>query len=462
MDDSNQTLDEECRRSTFFQWPVRIFGPVPGLMELNLACWGLFVGFVAVPLFVRLWIQFKSKGGITNILPIDFIYFYGIGRLTNEYPLTRLYDYSLQLKIFNDIYPLHDADYGPSPYPPWVALFFGLFARIPFAQAYLLWMGTSLILYLIGIAVLIKGVFPGKRLEISLVFCFALAFHPFVMNTLANGQLASIAVFSVGLAIFQERRSNPFCSGLALSILTYKPTLLLLIIPMLLLTRRLRTLLGFITGAVVLILVATTSGGIQIWPAYAHFLNYFGKAAGLSGQSVLLSWKYVDFSSLSYAVPGGRSREGLVALVFVTIMIAGWLVMLLWKSSTGIRPAQCLTWAATLTWTMLLNVYVPIYDSVLVTIALILTIGALRDLDWRAAEGWIVALAALIFGVSWVTTSIAKAYGIQSLTILLSVFGLVQLFQLRRAIRQGSPQEERTRRASASKACRGLGDTTTL
>ena len=45
-------------------------------------------------------------------------------------------DYSLQQKIFNGINPAPgEGFYGPSPYPPFVALFFSLFARLPFNWA---------------------------------------------------------------------------------------------------------------------------------------------------------------------------------------------------------------------------------------------------------------------------------------------------------------------------------------
>ena len=143
---------------------------------------------------------------------------------------------------------------------------------------------VSLALYIVGIAATANEVFPGDRLKTSLIFCFALAFYPFCFDTLMNGQLAAVAVCAVGLAISQERHSRPFCSGLALSMLAYKPTLLLLILPMLLLTRRFKSLFGFMTGTVVLILVATAWAGAHIWPIYWSFLRGFGQVAGLGGQ----------------------------------------------------------------------------------------------------------------------------------------------------------------------------------
>jgi hypothetical protein len=424
-------------------WAVRIFGPVPGLKEINLVCWGLFVAFLVIPLGVLLWLQLIAGSGALLKLHPDFIYFYGIGRIANEYPIARLYDYALQLKIFNEIFPLKDGSYGPSPYPPFVAMFFRLFAQMPFEPAYFLWGGLTLILYLGGITCAIRDAFPAERLKVSLFLCFSLAFYPFIVSTWINGQLSAVAVASVGLALFLERRSSPFCSGLALSVLAYKPTLLLLIVPMLLLTRKLRALAGLTLGGISLILLATAFAGTQIWPDYAHFLSSFGQAAGLGSHSYLQLWKYVDFHSFTLALPGGSSRPATIILSGLIAIIAIWLVALLWRSAKADRPAQDLAWAATLTWSLLLNVYVPIYDTVLVVLAILLTLTALRDLESSAVTRWTVLLALTIFGISWIAIPSAKVHGIQWLTPLLTILGLVQLQLLRRATRQTSLRNER-------------------
>jgi len=67
--------------------------------------------------------------------------------------------------------------------------------------------------------------------------------------------------------------------------------------------------------------------------------------------------------------------------------------------------------------------YVPIYDSVLLTIALIVTLGTLRELEWKGSEGWFFSLALLIIAVSWVTEPIAQSKGIQLLTVLAFAIG---------------------------------------
>ena len=411
------------------RWPDRVLGPRPGLKEVTLVCWCLFASCLVVPLSVAFW--FHLKTGSMG----DFVYFFGIGHLANEHSASRLYDYGLQLRTFNETEPLKDGTWGPSPYPPFVALFFSPFARLPFRIASILWLGISFVLYLTGVMATIRGTFPKQHLKASLALCFAIAYPPFLMNTLMNGQLASVAVCCTGLGIALERKSKPIMSGLALSVLAYKPTLIIFLLPMLLLTRRLRTFAGFLIGTAILVLVSTASLGVQVWPAYANFLRLFGQVSRTEGRSALLRWQFVDLNSQTYAVPGGRSTLALNILIGIATLVVLWLATLLWKSSAGNRPVQSLTWATVLTWTLVLNVYVPIYDSALLTVALLLTLGALRDLEWKNADGWFLSLAALITAVSWMTEPIARSNGIQLLTILLFALGLWQTAQLQRAIR---------------------------
>jgi hypothetical protein len=426
------------------RWPDKILGPRPGLKELNVICWGLFVAGLVMPVSVFLWFRYKTGAKFSDLLPIDFIYYYGVGRLLNEHSAVSVYDIRLQLKTFNDIYPLpshqnHDV-WGPGPYPPFVAKFFSLFARLSLEKAYFLWMGTSFALYTAGITATAKVAFPREPLKNSLIFCFSLSFPVFLYYNLVVGQLASVAVFSVGLAIYLERRSMLFVSGLALSILTYKPTLLLLIIPMLLVTRRLKTFFGFMAGAGFMILASACFAGLRIWPAYAHFLSTFAGTEGISGVSILKRWQYVDFNSFSYAIPAGRTRLGLAILIGTMLCITAWLLTLLRQSASGEGAAQKVVWAMTLTWTLLLNVYVPIYDTVLIAVAVPLTLSALLDLKCREISGWVSILALGIWVISIDTETFAKAHGVQLLTILLVLLGLVQARMLRVAVRQESPQ----------------------
>jgi Glycosyltransferase family 87 len=411
-------------------WPESILGPSPSLREINLACWGTFLLCMVLPLSSLLLSRWKAG-------PIgDFVYFYGDGRLANEYPAPRLYDYDLQLKVFDEIDPARGNLYGPSPYPPFVALFFGLFAHFQYRFAYLLWLGVSLAIYLVGIGAIAREVFPKERLKSSLAFCFALAFPPFLMNTLVSGQISSLAVCSIGIGIACERRSMPFWSGAALSILTYKPTLLLVILPMLFLRRKIVSILGFAAGAILLFLTVTVVDGVQIWPSYIRFLLFFGRVSQMPG--MLERWKFIDLNSFSYTLLRGESQTAFLILIGTSAVIAIWLAILFWRAAPGTRSTQNLVWSNALTWTLLFNVYVPVYDSTLAVIGLVLTIGVHSEIERRSSMVWTMFLAALIFAVSWKSESIAQRYGIQPLTVLFLILGLWQLFFLHRAIHRDS------------------------
>jgi hypothetical protein len=208
---------------------------------------------------------------------------------------------------------------------------------------------------------------------------------------------------------------------------------------MLLLTRRFRTLAAFVAGTAVLLLATTAFAGIGIWSAYLRMLRFFGEMSGVNGHSVLRLWKYIDLNAFSSAIPGGRSTAGLAILACVICCVAAWLALLLWKSAAAGSPAQSLAWAVTLTWTLLLNVYVPRYDSILAAISLILTLAALQALGWRKEWGRMVFLALMVFAATWITEEIARSCKVQILTIVLFVLGVAQLILLRRAIRLNPP-----------------------
>ncbi len=430
------------------RWPTAVLGPAPRLKELNLACWTILAAWLLLRIGIPLWVQFRTGVQTLHILPADFIYYYGDGRIASEYPLVQFYDYGLQARVYNEIYPLHNGVYGMQPYPPFVPLFFSLYARLPFAVAYGAWLLTSLTLCLIGVGATVRDVFPGEPLKQSLVFCFTLAYAPMFVGTLINGQLSSVAICAIAIAFVLERRHRLFFSGLALSLLAYKPTLCVFLVPMLLITRRWRQLRGFVAGASTLMLLATAIGGVGIWPAYARFLHVYKRVLSLSDRFGMPLAKQIDLGSCILAVSGGRSHFAgpLMALICAAVLVP--LVVLGWKSVRFDASVQHLVWAVAITWTLLVNAYVPFYDAALAVLAVVLTLGALQESEWRTARSWIVLLAVLIEVASWITIGFAATHRIQLLSIALAVLGGVQLYLLHRMTSRPLARELATTPAS--------------
>ncbi len=357
----------------------RKFGPAFTFKEINFLRWTILILTAAGSWLRPLLLQLQSGGFLRNFKG-DFIYFYSFGRILNQYPPARLYDYDLQLKILNELHPLSTLEYGPNPYPPFVAILFQPFAHMSYFAAYLLWLVISFGLYTAGLSLVTRRFLPLDPYRRALIFCFALGVAPFLTRIKAGGPISAIGFFAIALAFCLEDLERPMLSGLALSLCLYKPTLLVLLLPMLLITRRYRTLLGFICGATGLVLFGISFAGVGVWSGYIHMLLSFGSQV-TSTQPFRLPWIYADLGAFANFIPGGRSWAGRV----VFIGFAGWAAVSLlrvWERSGGARkPASTLMWATTLTWTLVLNVYVPLYDLILVVISLVATFAALKDLS---------------------------------------------------------------------------------
>ncbi len=400
------------------------------LKQLNLLCWGLLlVGFV-LPFSV-----FVANGHRPP--SADFTYFYALGRILNNHPAQYLYDNEMVQRVCAEI---RSGSWGLSPYPPFVGLLFRPLGLLPYSVAYLLWLFVSLALYAAGLKLLTDRFLPLDPWRRSLLFCFAFAYRPFLLDTAFNGQIAAIGFFASALALYEDDKGRPLASGLALSLCTYKPTLLVLLLPMLLVTRRWKTLLGFTAGASALALATTVIEGFSVWPVFIGRIFSFGtrSVGAQTGPGRDIS-KFVDLSSFSLLVHGGRSWPGLVVLCgfggsAFFLLFRAWL-----KSSRQSAACNSLLWAATLTWTLLLNVYVGVYDSILIVPSLIVTAGALRQVSPGRIQRAFTIVWALILAGSWITVQLAETTGVQLLTLLIAALGVLQFIALGRLAAQPRP-----------------------
>jgi hypothetical protein len=410
---------------------ARSLGPPPSLRELNLICWGLFTAFLALPLLAVCYSHYRSGQPLLKVGESDFVYLYGMGRVFNEHPAEELYDWATQKKVCTEVHPHKTGEYGPIPYHPIIGILFRPFAKLPYVPAFLLWISFAFVAYVVGVMAISRIHFRNDPLRRSLILCFALSFYPFCW-TMMSGHLSTLGFLAIAIAILQDHRRRSFLSGLALSVCVYKPSLLVLILPMLAVTRRFKTCIGFAVGGVALGLIATAVQGTRLWPGYVGMLFSFGQgAAKVQTRTFKEVWKYVDVWSLFQCLPKETSWIAQLILLAFAMCLAGVLAWMWWKSAAAGEPVGLLVWATTLTCTLVLNVYVPIYDCVLVVIGAILTAGILKDtprsrLHTFFAVGWLMLL-----GSSWITTDVAETYGVQIFTVILIAFGVVQFAGVR-------------------------------
>ncbi|HEY9807640.1 MAG TPA: glycosyltransferase family 87 protein, partial [Candidatus Obscuribacterales bacterium] len=328
---------------------------------------------------------------------------------------------------------------------PFFILPFTMLARLPYSWAYLFWVLLSVALYVAGFSLILRtleGIPPEAKFTALLL---ALSFMPFLVECLAGGQTSAVAFFCLALTIHLERRGYQILGGLALSLCAYKPTLLLLIVPMLLVTRRYLTLLGFLAGCALLALVSLVMVGWQGCLGYLNTLLYFTNAS-TSSASGLRSWKYVDINSFFRLLVGNHPylRWALTAGAFLFTL--PFLLKYWWKSPGKQPNGQSLDWALAITWTLVLNLYLGIYDTTLVVLSVLLTTNAFHRAEaknrlWLPASYRLILL--LLYVVPWITQPIVRLTNLQIYTVVLALLGSWQLVRFG-AIAKGLSLNDKT------------------
>jgi hypothetical protein len=235
-----------------------------------------------------------------------------------------------------------------------------------------------------------------------------LSFEPFVIECWAGGQLSAIGFATLALAIWSVRRGRDALAGAALGFCLYKPTLLVLLLPMLLVGRRWKTLAAFAGVSLFLALVSFVAAGRQACADYLGVLREYVNATA-HGAAIFPKWKFVNVSAWM-----------------------GWKLMLLVSSPALalLTRAWCkrdgdaaLLWACTLVWTLVVNLHVGIYDVVLAIPCVLLL--AERRL-WRELK-WTIAL---LYVTPWFSQQLARATGVQMLSLVLAGLGVIALREI--------------------------------
>lgn len=366
----------------------------------------------------------RGKTVFGPFLGADFGAFYVAGQIFNDHGAANIYDIPLHRRLYKENFPdapdNEELTYANAPF--FVAPFF-LLSRLPYAWAYLIWLLVSLSLYIAGFSILwraLPSLPQGIRLTVLLV---ALSFWPFLVECLAGGQTSAVGFFCLALAISYESRSR-FWSGVALALCAYKPTLLILVVPMLLITGRWLTIAGLAAGNLVLGLISLALVGI---PGCINFLNrlLFYSTAATSTEAGLRSWKYVDINAfMRLLVPNQTGVRWGVTAVLVLLVIP-FIVSKWWR----LQKESRLLWALTITWTPVLNIYMGIYDSTILVLAgLLLTAEFYNSRNGPESLPFAYRCFLLLLYLSpMFTQSVALLAGVQIYTLAVAAFGIYQL-----------------------------------
>jgi hypothetical protein len=349
-------------------------------------------------------------------LGADYGEFHAVGQLLNRYPADRLYDLRLQDELLHRTLPsMPEDEHLPFVYPPFVAAAFRPLARLPLAPSFAAWLVISAAAYAGSVALVLRGSEAWSEQERSTAWLLALSFEPFALECSLGGQLSAMGCLAVASALALRREGQRFGCGLALSALLYKPTLALLILPLLLVGRRWRELAGFAAGVATLGWLSLVVAGPTACLDFVGLMASYGRGGG-SGSEGFKLIKYVDSGAFfrllglpaALAIPAALPALGGLAVAW---------------SRPDRGPRADLAWAAALCLTPVLNLYSPIYDVSLVAPALILAALALREqseMAWPTPFRWLLAM---VYLSALLSPALAGSIGFQPLTPALAGMG---------------------------------------
>jgi hypothetical protein len=380
-----------------------------------------------------------ADGGRTVFGPnlgADYAQFYAAGTILNRGQPDQLYNFESQNRLYHETLPAAEAQESlPYVHPPFVAFAMRPLALLPYAWSFGAWLVISAGLYAAGLALTLKqapGLPPADRLIAVLL---ALSFEPFIMECWLGGQLSAFGFFSLAAAFSCWQTRRPFMAGLALGLCLYKPTLLVLVIPLLMVAGRWRMFAGFIATGLGLVAVCLLTVGWHGCVDYVGILAGFARFTTEGGGAVLPLPKYADLNSFFGLLLGHHplvNRALLLAIAGAPLLLlaAAW-----WRVERGGDDYHRLVWGSTLVWTLVVNVYVGIYDTVMAAAAALLAVAvcAVRDGGGRLSlPAGLQALLVLLYVVPWVTQPLARWVGFQPYTLVLLALGAYLLARIRR------------------------------
>jgi hypothetical protein len=293
-------------------------------------------------------------------------------------------------------------------------------------------MVVSVSLYVIAFKLFWKTLdaLPANTLNTALLL--ALSFEPFIMENILGGNCSAIGFLALAMFFYFVYLKKDIMAGLSLGILLYKPTFLILLLPMLVTARRFKVLTGFGICSLLLVFLSIMTVGVETGAEYVRFLCGYSTIRFNEGMAMRL-WKYVDIISFSRLWFGNiSSPTSLLLITMVSVPPIFFSIRLWWKANLLNESSRQLMKAAVITLTIIINLHFGIYDCVFIVLSSLLTLNALQRYAVLNESTKFIsvfqALLVLIYILPWVSQNIARQTGFQLITVAVAGLALYQLF----------------------------------
>ncbi len=381
-------------------WIERVIGPLPGEKEARaFGVCGIAIALIACGL--SLYYGFKGEAFLGRPLGGDFVQFYAAGRILNQHEPARIFDIPFLTDVEHQSLPTMPKTqmliFGNAPA---IAAIFRPLAMLNYQHAYCVWLVISAAIYLTGLLIVARG----NRIAMLLALSTAM----FSIETWIGGQISVFAFFAFALCAHWFKQERYFLAGFALGLAAYKPSLIAIPAAVFIFGRCWHMLGGLALSFAAMIAASFATVGVAGMKLWLDTLRVFRYLA-TDPESVLHRSKYIDINSFLTGFLGPNK---------IGYLIVGPALMVLAWAWFHYGPSRML-FAATIAATLILNVYVPVYDTIVLIPALVLVASAIKsEKNQKELQAWIL----LFCLVPWLTSAASDFIHIQILTILIAAF----------------------------------------
>ena len=381
--------------------------------------------FLAGMLFLHIVVVWRSRDLIRNGYP-DFTALYSAGKIVGQGLGRQLYDSQTQFRVQQEFAAGVSIRQGPLPYihPPWEALLIVPFTWFSYPAAYLLWNGMN-VLILLSLPFLLRHQLPQlEKMSAPLCLFVSLAFYPIFFDLLQGQDILPLLLF-LTLAFVALKQNHDLAAGCWLGLGLFRFHLVLPLMFILLLHRRVKALLGFVSVAFVL---AAASIAIIGWDAAFSYPAFVWHVETVMGHGAIVPVDMPNLRGLLHTFLAERGSKLVIQLVVAVLSV----VLLLFASSKWRLEREGtafdLGFALAVVSTILVSYHANTYDLSILFLPVLLLTNHLAGADWKPGRSRIALVGPmLLLFVSPLQMLLLQKYGKLSLlapVLLLWAWGL--------------------------------------
>ena len=282
-------------------------------------------------------------------IPTDFVNVWAAGRLALEGHPAWAWDWDIQKQVELALLRQDFPGYFAWHYPPPFLFVASLLAMFPYTIAFIGWMATSIVPYLVMMRAIV-----GRPFGLMLAIAF-----PMVFNNTLVGQNGFLTAALIGGTLYLMP-VRPVLAGICLGLLSYKPQYGLLFPIVLIAASQWTVFFSAGITAIVMAFLSWLAFGTESWQAFFHWMPMFSQAFLTEGKATW--WKLQSLFSLIRHCGGTES----LAWGFQWVLTASvaTVLALMWRS----RVAYALKASSLAVGALLTTPYLFMYDMMVLAI----------------------------------------------------------------------------------------------